>query len=117
MAEIAPALTPEEWAVGSVDRNSVEANRRDDGVWALSASHCMCPIDTEDNHALAALALDGQPFGFTWEGHDALRKMLDHADRWLASRMFDDRECNLLQAARAETEKIAALLPPREEKP
>jgi hypothetical protein len=50
--------------------------------------------------------------GFTREGVDALRAMLDHAERFLASRMEDPREFALLALARAEVEKAAGLTPP-----
>jgi hypothetical protein len=67
--EIKPALSAEEW-----DR--LRANRRELTAWATEDSvSVLCVSDSgdppgafnpDDRHALAALALHGQPFGFTW---------------------------------------------------
>lgn len=67
---IRPALTPEEWAWGDVSWHSAEdgwptsysATLKDGGVELDDECH---RIPTEGRHALAALCLVGQPFGFT----------------------------------------------------
>ena len=56
-----------------------------------------------DPHALAALALHGQPFGFTWDDVELLR-MFGNGDPMPHIR----QQCNDL------ADRIAALLPPRE---
>ena len=96
MPEVQPALTPAEWkeflpgsqsdvadAVDDADETMlVERRRRDTAEAAMTARRY---------NAAAALALHGQPFGFTWEDVERCRDLglNDLADR------------------------IAALLPPR----
>lgn len=66
------------------------------------------PLDRDDLQAIAALALRGQPFGFTWEDVEAISVYYDPASRGhdLFPRELEARLRDL--AAR-----IAALLPPR----
>lgn len=79
-----PALTPEEWR-----GVCVEGECRADGVWALTSRWTPVPNgppfeDDEGNdlrvepnyHALAALALHGQPFGFRHEDVRRLREAI-----------------------------------------
>lgn len=97
---VKPALTPEEWAelrlrdergTARIDGGRVEAEGR---------------FDAEPRHALAALALHGQPFGFSWKDVDMLKSTVladdfhSHDDWWALQRLG---------------ERIAALLPPRDE--
>jgi len=106
MNKIKPALSAEEWENEALDCGEAE----------LTASRALrFRADKEEWNArnrlgIAALALCGH---LTWEGYDAIRGMLDHAERFLASRLWDDVEYARLDRARAEVEKIAALLPPR----
>lgn len=106
-----PALKPEDWA----SRGVMFGSR---GAAVLRGSTLTVGWDSEgvsmegrERHALAALALHGQPFGFTWEMVDALREALvrsegnDHADQWMGERG---------RLAFTALENLAALLPPRE---
>lgn len=97
-----PALTPEEWAGPfPVERHDWLAGvkSRGDGSLRLYLAVKWTPMDEADSlHALAALALHGQPFGFTWEDVD-----------WLESL----EGCGLHVVSLRD--RIAALLPPREE--
>ncbi len=105
MDEIRPALSPEEWTkLGATDR---EEQWRAFG--RVTAAFLGAPDGdatlwrdlTERRHATAALALQGQPFGFDWDDVDRLRQV---ADEFGPSRRDHLHEI----AAR-----IAALLPPR----
>jgi hypothetical protein len=62
----------------------------------------------EERHAIAALALHGQPFGFTWEDVDWLRAMADWAEEYGVA-------ADGPAWVNALADRIAALLPPREE--
>lgn len=97
MTEIKPALSAEEW--------------EDMLSWPYGVSDAIIrPAEMlgyghntpEDRHHVAALALHGQPFGFTWDDVDLLR-MFSDGDPMEHIR----RECNDL------ADRIAALLPPR----
>lgn len=81
--EIAPALPPEEWAEYLADR-LIKLPRY---------------LMDSDRHWLGAVALQGQPFGFTWADVEALRA-------------WDPR--NYEAELRNLADRIAALLPPRE---
>ena len=129
-----PALTPEEWAkpytqyeacryyeahgsrlfnwddgvlVAQKDDNSLEVNW--DGAVYDSE---MQPVTTS-RHALAALALHGQPFGFTWED---VRLLRDDFEVSAIDRHTSDEgsayvaECNARMGNLIA--RIAALLPP-----
>jgi hypothetical protein len=92
--ETRPALTPEEWQ-GSLRMGGGE----------------------RDRHALAALFLHGQPFGFTWDDVELLRIASRVADRNARQGMGDTYRPELAHGARrleALRDRIAALLPPRE---
>lgn len=117
MSEIKPALTPEEWA--SRDRQDVcidHAGRIaiSSEVWmdnsdgdAYRVSVTATIDDVEGRHAIAAFALHGQPFGFTWEDVRRLRELDGH---------WESRDGGPLAPATwpgALADRIAALLPPR----
>ena len=88
---IKPALTAEEW----------ESSRY--RTWAGAST-----AGDYERHALAALALYGQPFGFTWEDVALLR---EHAEIAIDDRMsLPDlrRWCVLLETL---ADRIEALLP------
>lgn len=92
---IKPALTAKEWYVALEDHSSrVSAMRR---AWYNPESP-----ETND-HALAALALHGQRFGFTREMVKAIRACAEFSG--------PDRDSELADAA---AECIEALLPPEE---
>lgn len=102
-----PALTPEEWASGEAERGEHLWLSRRSGLTA-GWSHDGVPLAGME-HAVAALCLYGQPFGFTQEDVELLREamVLDHYDGTGIDIVpgTDDKLSNL--AAR-----IAALLPP-----
>jgi len=107
MNEIGPALTPEEW-----EKEGARAiSDRDDYMRFRNCLDALTEYDstsfrtrTEMRKAVAAHALHGQPFGFTWDMVHALRECVATAD-------FPDRP----DLAEAAIERIASLLPP--EKP
>lgn len=99
--EIKPALTAEEWAQNAKTDHG-------DGIRLLSDAEVRIGTRevfaaTKELHALAALALHGQPFGFTWNDVD----IIDIA-----------AACDYEGSAKlcALRDRIAALLPPREAK-
>lgn len=119
------AMSPDEWTKGvDIGVGLVWASLSSDPrlrTGDLDASNELPPwltihwgtvadeIATHRRHALAALALHGQPFGFTWGDVDWIRaaagQLLDEFDRLRA-----DHATGLNAIA----DRIAALLPPRE---
>lgn len=95
MSEIQPALTPEEWA-------RFLAVLAETDHW--TAYRCM----SQDFHGLAALALHGQPFGFTWEDVVALREEVRGEWEGPGGTILGEPGHRLLSIAA----RIAALLPP-----
>lgn len=92
--EIKPALTAEEWA----------STHFEDLKWSF-------PRDRA-RHATAALALHGQPFGFTWEMVDTIDGIQEDINgEW---GLGDGTQGNATLAAIRRV--IVALLPPRETK-
>lgn len=116
--EIKPALTPEEWGRGAFpdgDGTSVDA---DAGIFTVEA-HDPLPggewrlrarIDVQRRHAFAALALHGQPFGFTAED---VRTILACAewDEQRAAKRLNDWTPKGRDALRHLAARMAALLP------
>lgn len=114
--EVRPALSPQEWSRNEVfsygrrgpriaaDEDSIEF---DDGIDPQHGASFR-----ERRHAVGALALHGQPFGFTWADVDAIRREVSLIRSETSPRMQDDPA-----TARQSTiaDRIAALLPPREE--
>ena len=114
--EIPPALTPDEWATGNVDRR--EPGRGD--MRARMTSGLELFVGWEESgddawqvfippaglHALAALALHGQPFGFTRADVEMLRGIAE-SDYTGEHGMVGPGAAVLRLAA-----KLAALLPP-----
>lgn len=110
MKKIEAALTPEEWEdCAFKDKYADELNEpRCSATWwpRPGVPAAMTPeLDVQgygfqsggkNLHALAALCLHGQPFGFTWEDVRVLREQF---------------HVNLLQDL---ADRIAALLPPEE---
>lgn len=130
MSEVVPALTPEEWATwrehgyvmhggpsgglagGQHIRLATFASRKrrasgEDGIYMA-----VVPVDLpEEKHALAALCLHDQPFGFTRAMVEAIRACVGAADTpW-------DRggaPPGVVTLARQTADRIEALLPPEE---
>lgn len=113
MSAVKPALTEQEWASTTVERGhiliesygeclDIESDDQDSpGAFGIGTS------DTEARHALAALCLHGQPFGFTREDVVRLRSN--------ATAFAGNGHRGLDQAARHFTnlaDRIEALLPP-----
>jgi hypothetical protein len=111
--EIAPALTPEEWTpcYGAAGYLGADVDSSEEAIQAGGAQRWTGGLLTFNNeytinkpHAVAALCLHGQPFGFTQAHVTALRRYLglvperpDWNDNHLATEAID---------------RIAALLPP-----
>lgn len=110
MSEIKAALTPEEWV--RLARVMSDDLTDPDDPYTVRRSHAELQftwgvhgaISVKEAHlpAVAALALHGQPFGFTWEIHRALSEM-GHPMQTAESIALAQRGLAL----------IAALLPPR----
>lgn len=116
-----PALTPEEWA-DALNRQRPDLYRADDDT-------------PEAYHAAVALYLHGQPFGFTWEDVDLherriqdLEESLELAkvrierdepirrgDRPLSAELDAAEYRAEIAAHSSQADRIAALLPPREQ--
>lgn len=115
--KIEPALTPEEWAArrwvrpqgqelvvsatGGANVEILEIGTEDGPDWQLF---------NEERHPVAALALHGQPFGFTWKDVDLLRDADLHVD-WPDGVVADRTRVAIDGLA----DRIAAMLPPRAE--
>ena len=136
MSEIKPALTAEEWARGG------RANAPRPGDWAFINGAGSVTIQTAEGgpvfvdgerHALAALCLHGQPFGFTWEMWRAVLSSLYYGagaktcpscggGGWKMVEPPICADCGFQPLPRGEyraltkaaADRIAALLPPRE---
>lgn len=118
MAEIQPALTPEQW-------DKREKEHKIDGPWwewrVVSAKNgglyiggssayesrgdYDASVPEEDRHAVAALALYGQPFGFT---HADVKFLSEEAWGFLDEGAINHRRRVMLDIAN----RIYALLPP-----
>lgn len=109
-----PALTPEEWSWphavsigGDSPKMGVVASAAIDETGTMRISWhpqitSSFPCDPDQRHRLAALALHGQWFGFTWADVDSLEALADdygpgHMKEWVR-----DLAC-----------RIESLLPPR----
>lgn len=95
MSKITPALTSEEWKQLDTDECAIW-----DGVFHV---HCEQSVPAKNPHAIAALALHEQPFGFT-RADVAMCDAL--AQNWTID--FDEMQ-TLMASLR---DRIAALLPP-----
>lgn len=117
MREVKPALTAEEWERGRVEEGSDWFHNKPSDPdnphcmrhWSEGSVHASCDncvvhghgaYFKERRHALAALALHDQPFGFAWADVDMLREAAEV--QWTP-------EKELLELM----DRIAALLPPR----
>lgn len=118
---IKPALSPEEWRAGVIRddegwaciRNPQPGNPNGDmpnnGWVRMSCEECITwlhgPRWLTRRHAVAALCLYGQPFGFTREDAEILREYADEIEDG-----FTRRGATL----RSMADRIAALLPPEQ---
>lgn len=126
-AAIAPALTPEQWDEIR-ERGGTVAQGRQAGAFteghtdavavSLHTGFRVGYFEGTARHALAALALHGQPFGFTHEMVKALEERLAMADIGDGDRISSraewaeaERETALAREAIAH---IAALLQPKD---
>lgn len=111
---VTPALTAEEWGDSSgswIKRDAFELEWGNDGaldMYGPGFGFAFGPEDSGDLHALAALALHGQPFGFTRGDVELVRDCIgmewDRGTRDQCDQM--ERRLESLAA------RIAALLPP-----
>lgn len=124
-----PALTPEEWEELRYSRPTIE-------IWddpPPAGSGCVgvedqhpdaqkgyARVEPPARHALAALALHGQSFGFTWEDVDRLREMQMDVGGEFAHITDAEQRALLEMDVRMErvwmldlADRIADLLPPR----
>jgi hypothetical protein len=104
--EIRAALTEQEWANKSHEiwANPPIVASAEDGALVFDMGDSMLCVRDEHRQQVAALALYGQPYGFTWEMADALA----YAYSFIGSDMPTTRA-----AAAKAIDRIAALLPPR----
>jgi hypothetical protein len=122
--KIEPALTPEEWAERRIlfDRPEGYEDWIEGGyaatstglVYMLEVEGCNRDTEMDRRHALAALALLGQPFGFTHEDVELLRLL---ASNFSAQGMFVRGDLIRWETTGAFysslADRIEALLPPR----
>ncbi|MGE0161357.1 MAG: hypothetical protein AB7T31_18325 [Gemmatimonadales bacterium] len=110
MSDVKSALTPEEWApVLRNDLHRVEL-AREIMRCTLANERCPVPAEGEVTHALAALCLHGQPFGFTREDVRLLRQS---ARDERAGVTADNRpHPDVATAYDSLADRIEALLPP-----
>ena len=105
-----PALTPDEWASGIVQRGHYAVTLRD-GVLTVHGVATSVIVPDELRHSLAALCLDGQPFGFTHEDVEAIRREANQIGQPTYDIFIpgdDERRRAALEGIAA---RIAALLP------
>lgn len=126
---VAAALSPEEWrarAIRRTDRGTYEADLialGDDGRTLRLASEAdgelVIVADTE-RHALAAMALNGHPAGFTHEDVEDETDVAGYCEAMARQSAEAGNEAQavtfrmLAQRHRLRAAKIAALLPPKE---
>lgn len=108
---VGPALTAEEWALGipQATRGHLDIVRWDEVgremfITTKANGGCQIHIAGRDMHALAALALYQQPFGFTREDVAAAL----HGAHWAGYGGDPDH----IERLRSLAARIAALLPP-----
>ena len=113
--KVQPALAPAEWNIGQrvTLEQKVRVEHDGNGSEFLTIQdkphHASYAFSGNDRHALAALALHGQPFGFTWADVDTLAKEVGYMEA--ATEYQVDPE--ITDRLRSLIDRIAALLPPR----
>lgn len=104
-----PALTAEEWAKrcvhDSTDKTISADTTETDCLW-LHDEERMTGIAIDRLHALAALCLHNQPFGFTREDVEMLRKIAE----WTPGYSWSDVDSKY--SVQSLANRIEALLPP-----
>lgn len=108
---IRSALSPKEWAeVAAAERGDFN---RAPMIYLRAIEHRGTgPHQLDRPHALAALALHDQPFGFTWEDVDLLLRAAGAVEQESADcPVFAPSE--VPASFRELADRIAALLPPR----
>ena len=111
--EIKPALSAEEWR-----------ELRRGGGMSIEGEHLVLTVDSgqyynvrdaygpPDRHALAALALHGQPFGFSRDDAEILRAWSKLWDYPIRDSELERRFGGVADKLRDLADRIAALLPP-----
>jgi hypothetical protein len=110
VADVKPALTPEEWSAKEYYRENSDQVKLCGKYLSVNNDESeTCSLhDSEARHALAALALHEQPFGFTWDDLMVLYEAVRAAER---AAPYGNELADQLRPIR---DKIAALLPPRD---
>jgi hypothetical protein len=123
--DVKAALTPDEWSALEYVREGKTSIRIDDKMarWGGALEVGNDEIEThsfhngEARHALAALALHGQAFGFSWEDVRYLREIADDVE----FHYRDDSGPTPVYRPNPDlawlADRIAALLPPRDPNP
>lgn len=116
---IAPALTVDEWTERDVENGTFRLHVDQFGIlYGSSYDHAWQFLQSR-RHGMAALALHGQPYGFTREMLDGLCLVEewanDYAGEYLADRRHRAKRDDGLGALADVIARIEALLPP--EKP
>jgi hypothetical protein len=105
---VKPALTPEQWATRKMGGAAFSVERR----FLLGGTDLALTgnvaLHNDKALGLAALALDHNPGGFTWDDVDAISAFYDPASRGL-----DLTPQQMEDAYRSIAQRIEALLPPR----
>ena len=105
--EMTPAMTAKEWAEPSYTMADTRLQvKRFDGDLGFRVFDKLGTFREKDRHALAALALYGQPFGFTREDVEVLRRVLRE---WTPLR---ESPIDLPVGLATLAARIEALLPP-----
>lgn len=126
--DIEPALSDEEWKKQRIDRDRVDVGGWPDGgeIWAFPEGVRIGPAEeapsmfvrNEDRHALGALALHEQPFGFSREDVETLRDALGDLE-YSKQEYYRDEQWEYAAAQKRVLEsliaRIEALLPPEPE--
>lgn len=121
--KVQPAMTPDEWqklqaggfpAYGGGPTVYLFEIRKDGQLWMPDATDEF-PLDSEQRHALAALCLYQQPFGFSQEDVADVRAaadfFVDQLRLYKPGRMDSD-EGRMVVRLRSLADRISALLPP-----
>lgn len=100
-SQIGPALTPEDWqSYAPLDRTL--------------AHHA--PARMHDNaHGAAALALHGQPYGFTWNDYEVILDTSNELEHDYDGPFMSTEQQHQVDTLRSAAARIAALLPPRDD--
>lgn len=125
--KIQPAMTREEWRKRSASLVEPDSPNRGADEWAtatpssvmIECPGCGCQMLPHRPHAVAALALHEQPFGFTQNDLSTIRLLIraaaDPSAYWSTWEDDDWEGATLEGRALRLADRIAALLPPREE--